>query len=69
MQRGWVQELQSTWLLSWSTWLLRSWSWLGMLQGITKSLALSQGIFSWPSGWFKPNYFSCIVLMFIVQER
>ena len=59
MPRGWVQGLQSTWQLSWSTWLLRSLSWLAMLPGTTRSLALSQGTFSWPLGWFNSFLFHC----------
>merc|ERR1712210_347669 len=42
--------LQSTWQQSWSTWLPRSWSWLVMLPGTTRSLASSQGTSSSLSG-------------------
>merc|ERR1719234_936811 len=43
-------EPQSTWQQSWSTWLLRSWSWLATLPGTTRSPASSQGIYNLPSG-------------------
>merc|ERR1712037_785056 len=42
--------LQSTWQQSWSTWLLRSWSWLVTLPETTRSLASSQGTSSLLSG-------------------
>ena len=41
----------STWLRSWSTWLLRSWSLLAMLPGTTRSPGSSQGTSSWRSGF------------------
>ena len=42
--------LQSTWQQLWSTWLLRSWSWLVTLPETTRSLASSQGTSSLLSG-------------------
>ena len=41
----------STWLRSWSTWLLRSWSLLATLPGTTRSPGSSQGTSSWRSGF------------------
>ena len=47
--RGSVLELQFIWLLSWSIWQLRFWSWPEMLLGITRRLESSLVIFNWPS--------------------
>ena len=44
------QELLSTWQQWWSTWLLRSWSWLAMLPETTRSLVSSRGTYSLLSG-------------------
>merc|ERR1711893_386104 len=48
-----VLELQSIWLLSWSTLLLRSLSWLAMLPVITRRPESSQDIFNLPSGMMR----------------
>merc|ERR1712130_58689 len=45
-----VLELQSIWLLSWNTSLLRFLSWLAMLPVTTRRLESSQDIFNLPSG-------------------
>merc|ERR1712029_775461 len=45
-----VLGLQSIWLLSWSTSLLRSLSWLAMLPVTTRRPESSQDIFNLPSG-------------------
>ena len=50
MPRGLELVLQSTWQQLWSTWLLRSWSWLATLQGTTRSPASSQGTYNLPLG-------------------
>ena len=50
MPRGLELVHQSTWQLSWSTWLQRSWSLLVTLPGTTRSPASSQGTCSLLSG-------------------
>merc|ERR1719500_1573653 len=50
MRRELALVLQFTWQQSWSTWLLRSWSWLVTLPGTTRSLASFQGTSSLLSG-------------------
>ena len=45
--------LQSTWLPSWSTWLLRSSSWPAMLPVTTRRPESSPATSSWPSGMMK----------------
>ena len=56
MPRGSELVLQSTWQQSWSIWLPRSWSWLATLLGTTRNPASSLGIFSLPSGDFRPCF-------------
>ena len=51
MPRELGQELPSTWLQWWNTWLLRSWSLLATLPGTTRSPGSSQGTSSWRSGF------------------
>merc|ERR1711894_867848 len=45
----------STWLPSWSIWLLKSLSWPAMLLVTTKRLVSFQDIFNWLSGMTKLN--------------
>ena len=47
MPRGLGLGHQSTWPQSWSTWQPKSWNWLAMLPGITRSHVSSHAIFSW----------------------